>query len=109
MNAVLEPSPVQGARRTIALQVAIAATALGWLLLAPPAQGQIILVPLTTDAARALPAVAIHGDIRLIGSGPIPGSLLVEGRSADFSGFLIHHATLALATPFGGCGAGGVS
>jgi hypothetical protein len=109
MNAVSEPSPVQGARRTIALQVAIAATTLGWLLLAPPVRGQIILVPLTAGAARTLPATAIHGDTRLIGTGPLPGSLLVEGRSADFSGFLLHHATLALGTSFGGCGAGGVA
>lgn len=109
MNAVSERPRARGARRTIALQAAIAVTALSWLLLAPPAQGQIILVPLTTGAARTLPAVAIHGDTRLIGIGPLPGSLLVEGRSADFSGFLFHHATLALATPFGGCGAGEVS
>jgi hypothetical protein len=87
------------------LQMALAGSAMGWLLLAPPAQGQIILVPLTPGAASALPATALHGDIRLIGAGPLPGSLLVEGRRADFTGYLLHHATLALATPPGGCGA----
>ncbi|WBO23417.1 hypothetical protein [Sphingomonas abietis] len=105
MNAASKKQAGRGHSRLIGLQAVIACTAMGWLLLAPPAQGQMTLVPLTASAALTLPATVLHGDIRLIGTGPLPGSLLVEGRRADFSGYLLHHATLVLATPPGGCGA----
>jgi len=94
--------------RLIGLQVAIAAIALGWLLLAPPAHGQMLLVPLTHAASQSLPGLAIRGDTRLIATGPLPGSLVVEGRRADLSS-LLRHATLVLAAPTGGCRSGAVS
>ncbi|WP_454884826.1 hypothetical protein [Sphingomonas oryzagri] len=89
----------------IGLQVAIATVALGWLLLAPPARGQMLLVPLTGSASQSLPARALHGETRLIGAGPTPGSLVVEGRRDDLTA-LYRHATLVLAVPPGGCRAG---
>lgn len=87
------------------MQIPIAVAALGWLLLAPPASGQIMLLPLTPHAVQLLPAAVLHGETRLIGPGPLPGSLLVEARRADLAGLLLDHATLALASPEGGCGA----
>ena len=87
------------------LQIAIAAVALGWLLLAPPARGQMLLVPLTRVASERLPALAIRGDTRLIATGPLPGSIVVEGHRADLSA-LLRHATLVLAAPPGGCRSG---
>lgn len=92
----------------IGLQIAIAAIALGWLLLAPPARGQMLLVPLTHAAGERLPGLAIRGDTRLIAAGPLPGSLVVEGRRADLSP-LLRHATLVLAAPPGGCRSGAIS
>jgi hypothetical protein len=89
----------------IGLQIAIAAIALGWLLLAPPARGQMLLVPLTRAASERLPGLAIHGDTRLIAAGPLPGSMVVEGRRADLAS-LLRHATLVLAAPPGGCRSG---
>jgi hypothetical protein len=84
------------------VQIVIAAIALGWLLLAPPARGQILLVPLTHVAATHLPALALRGDTRLIAAGPFPGSLVVEGRRADLTR-LFRDSTLVLAVPPGGC------
>jgi len=92
----------------IGLQIAIAAIAFGWLLLAPPARGQMLLVPLTHAAGQHLPGLAIRGDTRLIAPGPLPGSLVVEGRRADLAS-LLRHATLVLAAPPGGCRSGAVS
>ncbi|PXA82778.1 hypothetical protein DMC47_45300 [Nostoc sp. 3335mG] len=84
------------------LQIATAAAALGWLLLAPPAQGQMLLVPLTHAAGAHLPGLAIQGNTRLIAAGPLPGSLVVEGRRADLAP-LLRHSTLVLGVPLGGC------
>jgi hypothetical protein len=86
-------------------QLAVAIMALGWLLLAPPASGQMLLVPLTEAARLHLAARAIQGETRLVGSGPLRGSLVVEGRRAEMT-HLLTGATLVLAVPPGGCRAG---
>jgi hypothetical protein len=88
---------------TIALQSAVAVLLLGGLLLSPPTQGPMMLVPMTAAAARALPALALRGDTRLIATGPLPGSLLVYGRRADLALPMIRHATLTLGSPAAGC------
>lgn len=78
----------------------------GGVLLAPPANGQMMLLPLTPAAARALPALGLRDGRDLIATGPLPGSLLVEGQRPSFAAFLFRHATLVLASPPGGCLAG---
>jgi hypothetical protein len=84
------------------LQIAIAGAALGWLLLAPPVRGEMLLIPLTGKASAELPAIAIRGETRLIGVGPLPGSLVVDGRRADLA-HLFLNATLVLAATPAGC------
>ena len=86
-------------------QATIALSLVGGLLLAPPAEGAMMLVPLTPGAARALPSLALTRDTKLVSSGPLPGSLLVYARRADLAGRLLAHATLTLASPPGGCSA----
>ncbi|MDH7640904.1 hypothetical protein [Sphingomonas oryzagri] len=105
MNTVSDAHRRASSAGLIGLQSTIAAATLGWLLLAPPAQGQMLLVPLTGTAIQSLPARALHGETRLIGTGPTPGSLIVEGRRDTLTG-LFRHATLVLAVPPGGCRAG---
>ena len=78
----------------------------GWLLLAPPAQGMMMLVPLSPAAARALPALALHDGTRLVATGPLPGSLLVYARRAGLVGRLLAHGVVPVASPPGGCIAG---
>src|ERR1700753_660585 len=89
----------------IGLQSAIAAITLGWLLLAPPAQGQMLLVPLTPAAGGRPAGLAPLGDIRRIAAAPPPGSLVVEGRRAALS-YLLRHSTLVVAVPPAGCRSG---
>jgi hypothetical protein len=89
----------------LGLQSAIAAVALGWLLVAPPARGTMLLVPLTSKASADLPAFAIRGETRLIAAGPLPGSLVVDGRRADLARLFLH-ATLVLAATPAGCSPG---
>jgi hypothetical protein len=90
---------------TIGVQIGVAATGFFLLMLMPPTEGQIMLVPLTPAAARTLPALALRHGTRLIATGPLPGSLVVYGRRADLAGLLVRNATLTIATPPGGCSA----
>jgi hypothetical protein len=77
----------------------------GWLLLAPPSEGMMMLVPLSPAAARALPSLALRDDTRLVAAGSIPGSLLVYGRRDALAGRLLAHGVVTMASPPGGCGA----
>jgi hypothetical protein len=90
---------------TTGLQICIVAVASCWLLLVPPARGEMLLVPLTSGAARELPADAIRGGTKLIAAGPTRGSLVVEGRRGDLIA-LLARATLVLAAPPSGCRSG---
>jgi hypothetical protein len=73
-------------------------------LIAPPARGVMLLVPLTHTASAALPRLVFRGDTRLIGQGAIPGSLVVYGRRSDLALPLLTHAVLSLASPEILCG-----
>lgn len=84
-------------------QVAIALPLVGGLLVAPPAEGAMMLIPLTPAAARALPALALDGHARLISTGPLPGSLVVYAQRGGLATRLLEHATLTLASPLTGC------
>jgi hypothetical protein len=88
---------------SLCAQVAIALPLVGGLLFAPPAQGTMMLVPLSPAAAHALPALVLTGDTRLISTGPLPGSLIVYARRGDLATRLLAHATLTLASPLTGC------
>jgi hypothetical protein len=105
MDSVSDTHRRPFANSLMGLQVAVAAIALGWLLLAPPAQGQMLLVPLTHAASERLPSLAIQGNTRLIATGPLPGSLVVEGRRSELTR-LFRYSTLVVAVPPGGCRAG---
>lgn len=105
MNSVSDANGWAHGNSLLGLQIAVAGMALGALLLAPPAQGQMLLVPLTQAASERLPGLAIRSDTRLIAAGRLSGSLVVEGRRADLAS-LFRQGTLVLAAPPGGCRSG---
>jgi hypothetical protein len=105
MDSVSDTDRRPHAASLMAVQIVIGAVALGWLLLAPPARGQMLLVPLTHTASEHLPSLALRGKTRLIAAGPLPGSLVVEGRRIDLVS-LWRHSTLVFAVPPGGCRSG---
>jgi hypothetical protein len=65
----------------------------------PPASGPMLVVPLGGSATAAL-----IGGARLVGQGPLPGSLVVDGERATLLPHLWRHGALALAAPSFGCG-----
>ncbi|MDO6415650.1 hypothetical protein Q4F19_14765 [Sphingomonas sp. BIUV-7] len=71
---------------------------------APPASGRMMLVPLSAEAAHGMVAMAIDRGASLVGSGPLPGSLVVDGDRAALLGALVRHGVALLAAPAAGCG-----
>lgn len=63
----------------VAAQCIMVIGGIGGLLLAPPARGALLIVPVAGSGVGALNA-AIGAGGRLIGKGTVPGSLIVEGR-----------------------------
>ena len=86
------------------LQLGLIASAIAALCLAPPATGRILLVPLSTGAARAMLPQAIARGARLVGDGPLPGSFVVSGDRAALAGPLATAGVALLAAPAAGCG-----
>jgi len=70
----------------------------------PPAAGRMMLVPLSAGAARGMVALAIDRGATLVGPGPLPGSLVVDGRRTDLLGGLVRHGVALVAAPAAGCG-----
>jgi len=90
----------------LSLQLLAAGTALVAIAFAPPGEGELLLVPLAGQSADSVAAWATHADVRIVGRGPLPGSLTVRGRTATLAGLALRHATLIAAAPPAACGAG---
>ena len=84
-------------------QLVLAAAALCILAFAPPARGQMMLVPLDGDPISP----SLLGQLPLVPerSGPTPGSLLVFGSSEGQFLNLLEQGVLILSAPQPICGA----
>lgn len=85
------------------LQLSIAALVVAGTILVPPARGAILLVPLSGDTG-ALIRSARESDARLLGPGPVAGSIVVVGERASLLGAAWRRGALALAAGSAGCG-----
>lgn len=63
----------------VAAQCLLVLGGIGALLLSPPAEGALLIVPIMGTGVGALNAATGAG-ARLVGEGTLPGSLVVEGR-----------------------------
>ena len=91
-------------RWLLALQGLALSIAAALFALLPPDHGPILLVSLGGHGASGL----IGPDLRLLGKGRLPGSLVVTGAHPAFMGALLDHEVLILpAVPIlcGGAGA----
>ncbi len=89
---------------TIALQLGVTLGGLAGIAFAPPAQGRILLVPLTASAEARLPASALGHDAVLLGSGPIRGSLVVMAGRDTPTWTMLRLGVLPVAAFSAGCG-----
>lgn len=94
------------ARRCFPLLAQILLALIGIPVLAsyPPANGPILLVPLSAEARAAVVPAAVGHGARLVAPGRLPGSVIVSGRRAAISDALSGRAVLMLAADAPGCG-----
>lgn len=82
----------------IAVQLTVTAAALGLAAL-PPANGPMLVVPVTGSATAAF-----AGGGKLLGAGLMPGTLVVSGDRAVLLPHLLRHGAFAIAASARSCG-----
>ena len=88
-------------------QIGVTLCAFSTLAFWPPARGRMLLVPVTGGTLVRTINLAIAGGGRLVGAGPIAGSLVVDGVRAELAGPMNRAGILILAAPPAGCGGSG--
>lgn len=61
-------------------QLLLATVGVGWVMLRPPVEGAMLMIPLTREARAALPQSVIDRGGQLLRMGAFPGSFVVHGR-----------------------------
>lgn len=84
-------------------QAGIATLAVGSLLFAPPARGEIALYPLTDASREALPRMMTQEGRKIVSTARFGGGVVVYGERPDFANALLEHGILVLGVPDRGC------
>jgi len=83
-------------------QLAITAATGAAIVMMPPAQGTILLVP--TVFARMGPSTLIRDDVRLLGQGRLPGSLVVDASRTRLAAEALANGILPISASAPLCG-----
>jgi len=86
------------------VQIGAVVAAMVGLAFAPPARGRMLLIPLSPRAATALPAAVVDGGAKLLGTGPVPGSLVVMADRARLGAVSLADGVIILSAPPSLCG-----
>ena len=86
-----------------AVQCLIGIAALMAMARPPLTTGKILLVPLTPAAGGTLAPLAVAHGARLIGTGPLPGSLIVFADGRTLIPPLLRQGIVSVASPSAGC------
>jgi hypothetical protein len=81
----------------------VCALATAMAVLAPPASGDILLLPFTPAGAGRLPRLATIDGMRMIARGPFGGSIVVRGDGYRTAGRMIAAGILPIAAGPSGC------
>lgn len=89
---------------SLVVQGCVGVAALVVVAVVPSTRGRLLIVPLTPQATASLPSTATNLGVRLIGKGPLPGSLIVDANGVPMVAAMLRHGRLALAAPAALCG-----
>ena len=70
----------------------------------PPRTGPLLLVPLLQQDTGTVVTLARAGGAMLLGTGPLPGSLIVSGDRLRIARLIHRWDVIILASPSAGCG-----
>lgn len=97
-----------GFKRSLGLaQALLAVGAVGSLLLAPPAYGQLAFYPITRSADAALTTVMLQDGRRIVARTAVIDGYVLEGRRPPLMELLFERGILVLAVPESGCSGAG--
>ena len=97
----------QNSYAVAAIQVLFGALALAIVVMAPPAQGLMLILPLTSAARPVVTAIQAGG--ALIAPGPIYGSIIVRGNRNLIVPASLEDGSVVVSTNERGCAEPGVS
>lgn len=86
------------------LQGVLAIGAIGVVSLMPPRAGAILILSMDGQSRGEIARWAIAHHARLVGPGPLPHSLVVQGERADLFEASLNQGALLLAGTAAGCG-----
>lgn len=75
-------------------------------LMLPPIQGTMLILPIVPGGEAAI-TWATRSGARLIGQGPVPGSVVVEASSASLWAAALSNRAVIMRAEFVGCGSSG--
>ncbi len=90
-------------RTLIGAQIAGALVVFACVALAPPAEGNMLLVPVSPQSEGRIVALALTRGASVIQRGPLPSSVIVYGRRDRLFGPLARAGVLTLAGGAVGC------
>lgn len=88
-----------GSRSILRVQLALASAVFVATIAAPPPAGAMIAIPVTDAAPHSVAQWATKADAKIIGSGRIPGSLVILGDRDRLLPAAIHNHALLLRAP----------
>lgn len=97
-------APSRPRRVALVVQLLAVCGTIAVLAAAPSASGRYLLVPISAAAGRGMAAVAIAHGAALVGQGPLPGSLVVDGDRAGLGGALFRRGVAVINAPVTDCG-----
>lgn len=99
----MSATAVKSRRNLIGAQIAGALAIFVFIALAPPAQGTILLVPVTGRSEGQILSLALSRGASLVQRGPLPSSVIVYGRREELLGPLTRAGVLMLSGGAVGC------
>ena len=88
-----------GSRTILRVQLAIASAVFITTIAAPPAAGAMIAIPVSDAAPHSVAQWATEAEGKIVGSGRIPGSLIILGARARLLPAAIQNHALLLRAP----------
>ncbi|UOR09556.1 hypothetical protein LCM18_03210 [Qipengyuania flava] len=99
----LPPLPVAARLLSNTMLLAWAPIVLGGFLLAPPARGEMLVVPYSNEGRHTVVRIIGDPSVSIISRGPIAGSLVVSGERRTIRQIISGEGAFLFAVPSQGC------
>ncbi len=97
----LDKKGLAGSRSILRIQLAVAGAIFITTIAAPPVNGTMIAIPVSAASAKAVAQWTTEADGKIVGTGRIPGSLIILGdRDRLLPAAITNHALLLRAPAF---------